>query len=96
MSPATLWPGRLAECLDEPPTPACLTSCPFRLVCPTHVQLGVQDHFVSGKWKVPADCGYHGRVRNLLWGEYGIAPPETAEELRDAMQEREALREADG
>ncbi len=84
----SLWPATLEECLAEPSVQVC-PGCVFNRTCPAHTQKGMVDDVKEPK----VDCWYYGRLKKLVWGEFAIAVPETAEELRELTAERIGMKE---
>ena len=88
------WPATLDELTAEPVIPHCPTTCPFRETCPTVRQVGIADLFRRQHYAHPTDCLWWEKLAALTQRELGIEPPATAAELKEAMRERSAIREA--
>jgi hypothetical protein len=79
------WPLTLAALLAEPVVRHCPEACPFTELCSTNRQVGIADLFRRGDYRVPTDCLWYERGRDLVHRELGIEPPASAAALRVAM-----------
>jgi hypothetical protein len=82
------WPATLDEVLAEPITPRCPVVCPFRELCPTHVQEGTVQLLAAGRLAGPSDCTWYQRMVLKVEEELGPGPvPVDAAALRRRLQD---------
>ena len=82
------WPATLDEVLAEPVHPTCPTVCPFRELCPTHVQQGTVQLFQAGRLAGPSECTWYALMVMRVEEELSPGPvPVDAGELRARLRQ---------
>ena len=81
------WPATLDEVLAEPIEPRCPHSCPFRELCPTHVQAGTVELLRTARIAGPGECTWYEVMERKVHEELGPDPlPVDAAGLRARLR----------